>query len=103
MTRSEILDTAKSLVTGDRQDEYGTPQLVYGVVAQMMEAYLNGRRRAETHITISPEDVLIVMALVKIGRISTGKVRADSYIDLAGYAALAGEVAGGGENGASSL
>jgi hypothetical protein len=67
---------------------------VYGVVAQMMQAYLNGRRRAgDAQIVITAEDVLNIMALVKIGRIATGKPKADSYIDGAGYMALAGEVA----------
>ena len=94
MNRTEILTEATRLTTGDRQAEYGEPWRVYGVVAQMMQAYLNGRRRAgDAEITITAEDVLNIMALVKIGRIATGKVKADSYIDLAGYAALAWEVA----------
>lgn len=98
MNRSEILDEAKRLTTGDRQAEYGEPWRVYGVVAQMMEAYLNGRRAAgDAVIKITAEDVLNIMALVKVGRIATGKVKDDSYIDLAGYAALAGEVATEGE------
>jgi hypothetical protein len=98
MNRSEILDEAKRLTTGDRQAEYGEPWRVYGVVAQMMEAYLNGRRAAgDSQITIAAEDVLNIMALVKIGRIATGVPKADSYIDGAGYMALAGEVATGGE------
>ena len=98
MNRSEILDEAKRLTTGDRQAEYGEPWRVYGVVAQMMEAYLNGRRRAgDAEITITAEDVLNIMALVKIGRIATGVPKADSYIDGAGYMALAGEVATEGE------
>ncbi len=98
MNRSEILDEAKRLTTGDRQAEYGEPWRVYGVVAQMMEAYLNGRRRAgDAEICITAEDVLNIMALVKIGRIATGVPKADSYIDGAGYMALAGEVATEGE------
>ena len=98
MNRSEILDEAKRLTTGDRQAEYGEPWRVYGVVAQMMEAYLNGRRAAgDAHVAITAEDVLNIMALVKVGRIATGKPKADSYVDGAGYMALAGEVATGKE------
>ena len=41
-----------------------------------------------------------MMALLKIARIATGKKVIDSYVDLAGYAACAGEIAThcGGEN-----
>jgi hypothetical protein len=35
-----------------------------------------------------------MMALLKIGRIASGQAQADNYIDLAGYAACAGEIAG---------
>jgi hypothetical protein len=34
-----------------------------------------------------------MMALLKIGRIASGQAKADNYIDLAGYAACAGEIA----------
>jgi hypothetical protein len=35
----------------------------------------------------------MMLALLKIGRIATGHTKADNYIDLAGYAACAGEIA----------
>ena len=39
-------------------------------------------------------DVAIMMALFKVGRITTaGEFTADSYVDCAGYAAIAGEIA----------
>ena len=47
--------------------------------------YLRGRK-------IRPEDVAILMALLKIARIQTGRFKADSYIDACGYIALAGEL-----------
>lgn len=39
------------------------------------------------------EDVAMMMVLFKTGRIMSGKVNPDNYIDLAGYAACAGEIA----------
>ena len=34
-----------------------------------------------------------MLALLKTGRIASGQTKADNYIDLAGYAACAGEIA----------
>jgi hypothetical protein len=34
-----------------------------------------------------------MMALLKIARIATGEPKADNYVDLAGYAVCAGEIA----------
>lgn len=46
-------------------------------------------------MSIGPEDVAMLMALLKIARICTGTGTADSFVDLAGYAACGGEIAGG--------
>ena len=40
----------------------------------------------------SAKDVAMMLALLKVARIKTG-VKGDSYVDLAGYAACAGEIA----------
>ena len=44
---------------------------------------------------LEAEDVAIMMILLKIARIQTGTFKPDNYIDIAGYAACAAEVAGG--------
>lgn len=41
---------------------------------------------------LSAADVGAMMALFKLGRIATGGDKADNFIDLAGYAACAGEI-----------
>ena len=41
---------------------------------------------------ITPKDVATMMALLKVARIATGS-NPDSFVDLAGYAACAGEIA----------
>lgn len=61
----------------------------------MWETYIRARCvTAGGGIDILPEDVAIMMALLKIARIASGNYKVDSYIDLAGYAACAGECAG---------
>lgn len=47
-------------------------------------------------VFITPTDVAVMMTLFKIGRITTaGEFTADSFVDLCGYAACAGELAAG--------
>ena len=84
MTRSDVLKRAQSCVCGDREEDYGSPEQSFEVIAHLWTAYLNRG--------ITPVDVAAMMALMKIGRISTGHFKADNWIDLAGYAACGGEI-----------
>jgi hypothetical protein len=78
--RGEILDEAKRLVTEVREKEHGNPHVVYADVARMWAALL----RTE----IDAGDVYQMLILMKICRDSTNH---DNWVDIAGYAALAGE------------
>lgn len=90
MTRSEILQKAKTVVTGERQQNYGTPEDNFKRVASLWNAYKGDN-------LFDAVDVAMMMALLKIARISTGTQTEDSFIDLAGYAACGGEIALGEE------
>ena len=85
MTRVEILDAAMKATNGDRDKKHGRPEDSFALIGQLWEAY-TGRH-------YSPVDVAMMMALLKIARIKTGHGSIDSYVDLAGYAACAGEIA----------
>lgn len=87
MTRKEILDAAAKCVCGEREQDYGTPEDSFGLIASLWTVYLN--------TPITSKDVAMLMALLKVARIKAGD-KADSFIDLAGYAACAGEIAIGG-------
>lgn len=87
MTRPEILDAAKSCVCGQREQAYGCPENNFATIAKLWNVYL-GDNVTDAH------DVAMMMALLKIARIRTGKLSEDSYVDLAGYAACGGEIAG---------
>lgn len=97
MKREEILETAAKIVTGGRNKQYGEPENNFGVIAEYWSTYLsqhNGGRM----ILLTPMDVAVMMALFKIGRITTaGEFTVDSFVDAAGYAAIAGEIATGVE------
>ena len=41
---------------------------------------------------VSPHDVAICMLLLKVARLQQGTPSADTYIDMVGYSAIAGEL-----------
>ncbi len=84
VARSEVLDTAKKLINGDRARQYGSAQDNFGCIAKMWSAYTDTR--------VSAADVANMMALLKIARLRGG-VHEDSSIDGCGYLALAHELA----------
>lgn len=86
MTREQILEAAKKCVCGDREEDYGSPEQNFQTIAALWTAY--------KHVTFDPVDVAMMLALLKIGRVSSGRVKDDNAIDLAGYAACAGELWG---------
>lgn len=92
MTRSEILEAARSCVCGQREQEYGSPENNFATIAGLWVVYLRAAFPQLIIPEISPKDVAVMMALLKAARIATGS-SPDSFVDLAGYAACAGEVA----------
>lgn len=92
MTRAEILDAAKQIVTRDRNSHYGEPEDNFDVIAKFWNNYLITTQGVCLYL--SAPDVAIMMALFKIGRIATARdMNEDSYIDAAGYIACAEECA----------
>lgn len=97
VNRADILDTAKAIVTGEREKQYGKPEDNFAAVAQMWEVYLRGQCVGEgADVRVAPEDVAMMMVLLKVGRLMTGDYLADNYVDICGYVACAGEIAGRG-------
>ena len=86
MNRKQILDLAEQCVCVDRDEQYGDAEDNFALIASFWNVY-------KGEAIFDAEDVAIMMALLKIARIKTGN-SADSYVDLAGYAACAGEIRG---------
>ena len=84
MNRSETLDKAKACVCGQRENEYGSPENNFSTIALFWGIYKG--------VPFTENDVAMMMALLKIARIRTGTGTADSYVDLAGYAACGAEI-----------
>lgn len=89
MTRSEILKAAERCVCTDRNQQYGEPEDNFRTISMLWSVYLCARGMDQP---LSAADVGAMMALFKLGRIATGGNKADNFIDLAGYAACAGEI-----------
>ena len=98
MTRAEILDEAKNIVTGFRETAYGKAEDNFKLIAKLWEAYLNGSNCSVGDCCIDAEDVANMMILLKVARNATGRGKDDNYIDIAGYAACGGELLGGSDD-----
>ena len=90
-TRSDILDQAKKCVCGQREQDYGTPESNFQLIADLWNGYF-GEKTDNPVISVTPVDVSMMMALMKIARIRNGGGSGDSFVDLAGYAACGGEI-----------
>ena len=84
MNTSEILKKSQSLVDGARHTDYGDKTENHKNIAKLWSAYLD--TKVESH------DVAIMMALLKMARTKLGAVSKDTYIDMAAYGAIAGEI-----------
>lgn len=93
MTRKECLEKARGIVTGAR---YGTPENNFGIIAEMWNAYIKAKAtycvNKNIPAKLDSHDVAAMMAQLKIARIGSGTASADSWIDLAGYAACGCEL-----------
>lgn len=86
VTRDHVLDQAKEIVTGDRQETYGDALDNFSDIARLWSAYLQ--------TDIGAEDVACMMALFKIARIQGSHYgHLDSWVDAIGYLALGAEIA----------
>lgn len=94
LTRADILHAAEKCVCGQREQDYGTPENNFKAIAELWEAYLNKACTRGVNVCVEAKDVAAMMALLKIARIAAGGGKADSWIDLAGYAACGAECEG---------
>jgi hypothetical protein len=87
LKRQDILDTAKNIITNDRAATHGGAEDSFGTIANMWSAYLG--------VDITQHDVCAMMVLLKVARIKGNANHLDSWIDIAGYSAIGGEISQG--------
>lgn len=83
MQRGKILEEAKIIVCQEREEKYGGMQDNFEMIANLWTAYMKQK--------IEPEDVAMMMILLKVARSKGGGCR-DNFVDIAGYAACGGEI-----------
>lgn len=89
-----VLSEAEALVYGgDRNQNYGHPRESCQRIAGLWSAYLTGKYPETRGLTLGPDDVALMMLLLKVSR-ETGKHQRDNDIDMAGYVGVHARVVG---------
>ena len=84
MDKTEILRTANEYITKDRASTHGEAENNFTNISRLWSAYLNH--------PVTPQDVAILMVLLKVVRFKGNPSHVDNAIDMCGYSALAGEI-----------
>ena len=82
-TRNRVLREAEKCVCGYREQDYGAPEDNFQKIAALWTAYLSNNSIIDT--VFSASDVAVMMALLKIARISENPQNMDSWVDGCGY------------------
>jgi hypothetical protein len=83
--RKQLLEDAAKLITEDRNETHGDYSLEAERISDIWSAICSE--------TITPSDVPLMMIGLKVARASAGRMNRDDFVDIAGYAALAWQLA----------
>jgi hypothetical protein len=86
--RGTILDEAKTIINGERQDTNGNPEDSFKTIADFWSTYINGK--FGVYVELEPKDTALMMTLFKIAR-ETHQGKKDNLVDGAGYLGIAGD------------
>lgn len=91
-TKKSVLEAAIQTVA-DRGVPYGGVEDNFGRIARMWNQHLVNRGLLETATHgLGPDDVAMMMILMKVARLQALPSHQDSWVDVAGYAACGGEI-----------
>jgi hypothetical protein len=82
--KNNVLKEAHAVIYGDREKTYGHPSKNIEAIATMWNAYL----KSVGDRTLTPQDVCVMMVLLKGARLANDPTHRDSIVDVCGYAAL---------------
>lgn len=85
MDRTQVLTKAADLIDGQRAHDYGDATESFTRLATIWTGILGNN--------VTPAQVAICLAGLKLSRLAATPTHPDSWVDLAGYAALGAEVA----------
>ena len=84
-SREAIIEKANQIAAGSRQGMYGKPERNFRTIAGLWSAYLGAE--------ISPDQVCVMMTLLKVARMRSGHYREDNAVDAVNYLLFAAELA----------
>ena len=93
---AEIATEAARLVGQDRAQIHGDALLTHEHIAAFWRAYLSRKEKVDgfgSSLHLSALDVANMLELFKLARSLNNPFNRDNYVDGAGYAAIAGEIA----------
>lgn len=85
MGRGSILDEAKRIINGERQDQYGSPEDSFRLIGEYWGVYLG--------LEMTAKDVAVMMVLFKLAR-QANQHKRDNLVDAAGYLGILGDMEG---------
>lgn len=88
-----LLLQAAHLVGNDRAEQHGDIVACHGHIAAFWTVWLQERGLLPKGRALTAHDAAMMLVLLKSARTLEGEHNADDYRDMAGYAALAGEIA----------
>lgn len=94
MSKAAFLDRVKDIVA-EREGQHGKPADTFKAIAASWSAYLTAI--VGVPVMLREEDVAMMMVELKVQRFAGGQgTHMDTLLDIAGYAACAGELASRG-------
>jgi hypothetical protein len=91
LSNASVLEEALSVTSGARRRDYDKATPNHERIASLFNAYIGARK--DPSAPLSALDVAHLMILLKLARAVYTPTR-DSYVDIAGYARCAAEIAG---------
>lgn len=84
----DILQLASDIVVGGRQNEYGAPERSTETIAALWTTLLQGAGVLPAGSRITGDMTCLMMAALKLARLSAAPEHIDSQVDTCGYIAL---------------
>ena len=85
MRKAEVLERGVELITGDRETDYGEAHRNFADIAALWSVTLG--------TTVEPWQAAACLSQLKLARAIKTPTHEDSWVDMAGYVGLAGELA----------
>lgn len=82
--RGRVLLKAVEIINGERQNTYGNPEDTFEEIAVLWNWWLEGQLDEK----LTPDDVAMMMSLLKIAREKNGAGKTDNVVDACGYLGL---------------